>query len=477
MIRMQKSEVFFQLLLITLVGILGLLLVINNKEFIYLFILLFTVVAFYFTFNKKLILFEGFSLFSFYYFTLLIPAIYLYVSNFEKSVFINYTTFSQPLDELFLWSLIYYIVGYIFAYFGFKIFKKNEMISIDLHNDGVSKKVLNIIIIAFSIIGLLNFIYNIIFFSGGNLFDYITNVSVRALMFNEEGGTQAGYLFAYMAAYMWVYKILKYHTKYRLFLLYLIITILMKATTGRIFGTLLYMLSFFAIFYFVNIKIQRKKHFKYFGYFGLMFLFGVLFYFFRITSSLAYNDMLTTDWIGTIIEFMNIDYLMYYAVDKGNTPNIALFMKIIDSWANDVGYLYGESLFTWIYSLLPRSMRPEDYQISAMASNIWYSHVPSNVQGGNLPPTGIGEMYANFGILGPFLGMFIFGSIVAFFYNLLLKFNNFWYLVVYVNISLGFFMIYAKGEFDNFSLWFIIPTLMTYLLLIFLTKVLRRKNN
>ncbi len=38
-------------------------------------------------------------------------------------------------------------------------------------------------------------------------------------------------------------------------------------------------------------------------------------------------------------------------------------------------------------------MRPEAYQPSVMIKQVWYSHL----QGGNLPPTGIGEMYANFG--------------------------------------------------------------------------------
>ena len=141
-------------------------------------------------------------------------------------------------------------------------------------------------------------------------------------------------------------------------------------------------------------------------------------------------------------------------------------MKIIDSWAEDVGFLYGQSLLKPFITFLPTSLRPEilGYSLGLTIKETWYL----GIRGGGLPPTGIGEMYMNFGVLGPFIGMFIFGAFCAWIYNFMRKTKSYWILVMYSQILIGFIMIYAKGEFSNLKLWYVIPIALTVSFLKFL---------
>jgi len=428
-----------------------------------LLIILFFVLIGYFVFQSSLNLFEPFTLFTLYYFTIVIAALYLHLKNFEDSAFIDSTSFSHSLHSLFNISLIYYIFGYLFALWGYKTFVRSGKPIIDFE-DGVSLKSVKLLVFPFALIGIINFAYNVYVHAGGNLFSYMQNISIRYLEF-EKTGTTLGYLFAYVASYLWFYVLLKQRKKMSYcFLLFLVLTILMKASSGRVFITISYIISFIVIYYFVSMKFDEdlsNKNRRYVFALLLIGICGVIFYFFRITSSLMHNNKISSGWLATIIQFIDFDIIMNYAILKGNVPNIPVFMKIIDSWANDIGLLYGESLLTWIYHIIPSSFKPEGYQPSVMLKNAWYPHVLS----GSLPPTGVGEMYANFGVLGPFIGMFLFGSFVAFLQNLLFRFNNYWYLVIYVQIAIGFVMIYPKGEFDNLTLWFVLPIMFTLLLI------------
>lgn len=460
--------ILVQLLVITL--ILSFLVVQNNIT-ISLLVILGCCISLYFVNAKKIVLFESFTLFSAYFYSVIISCISIFYSNFQGTHFLTSQYFSYDLALLFNITLLYLIVCYIFAYLGFKTFRKDFVPNIDLYSDGISTKVVQIFIIVFSFIAITNFYINVLKFAGGNPLTYLSNVSLRHMEFSGSGGTTAGYTLGYMAGYLWLYKLTKLQKKLSvLFVFYVFITIIMKASTGRVIGTLIYTLSYFMLYYFLHYQQESKKHKKYLFTVVLFVLSAVIFYFFRVTSSLNFNGKVNSDWLGVMFSFVNVDILNYYLVDKGNIPNVGVLMKIIDAWGNDLNFFYGKSLFTWIYSVIPVGIRPENYQISIIIKETWYL----GVRGGALPPTGMGEMFVNFGFFGAVLGMYLFGAFAAFIYNLLKKFNNYWYLIIYTDISLGFILIYAKGEFDNLSLWYIMPSLFTYLLLFISTKLLRR---
>ena len=434
----------------------------------FLLAILFSVLIGYLFFQRDINLFEPFTLFTLYYFTVPLAGLHLHVSNFRDTVFVQQVGFSNDPKYLLNLALIYLVIGYIFTLIGYKTFAKRGRPQVIL-NDDVSHRFIWLIIIGFSVLGTVNFIFNIYTYAGGNIFVYFSNLSVRYLEFQEIEGTTLGYLFAYSAAYLWFYIVLKNKRFSMPFVLFLFLTILMKASSGRVFQTLVYTASFFVIYYLTNIDYSRRN-LTYLLIGGLTGLAGISLYFFRITSSMMYSNMAPMGWSETFLSFIDWEVILNSAVDKGNIPNIAVFMKIIDSWQSDIGFLYGESLFSWAFQVIPSSIRPIGYQPSVMIKEMWYSHI----RGGALPPTGIGEMYANFGIFGPFLGMFFFGAFCAFIYNMLFKFNNYWYLTIYTQISLGFIMIYPKGEFDNFPFVMVLILLLVFMLIKF-SRVISRK--
>jgi oligosaccharide repeat unit polymerase len=93
---------------------------------------------------------------------------------------------------------------------------------------------------------------------------------------------------------------------------------------------------------------------------------------------------------------------------------------------------------------------------------------------GALPSTCYGEMFANFGFTGIIVGMFIFGLLLAKLNNLLLKFNNLYYLIIYSLIVSSFVFIYPKGEFDNLNLIGLIIFSMTFIFIILGSKLFKK---
>lgn len=440
-----------------------------DDNFTVLFLtLIFVLVTSDLIFPKRMLVFEPITLFSFYFYSVLLSSMHLYFSNFKENVYIDYQVFPADIMGLFNTTLIYIILCYLAVVIGYRLFRTGRVFKVDF-NDGVSLKLVTILFYVFALLGTVNFLYNVYAHAGGNLLLYLKNISIRHIEFSSSG-TTAAYVFSYTAAYLWLYKLLKSGKGLTIpFILFALFTVVMKGSTGRIIGTLIYMLSFFGIYYFVKYSDHKNYNFKYIFVFFLMVLLAILFYFVRAASSYSYNGMLDDSFFNTVFSFFNVDDLFYYLSSKGNIPNVAVLMKIISSWGEDINYLLGSSLVSWVTNILPVSMRPEAYQPSVMIKQIWYLNAP----GGNLPPTGMGEMYANFGYVFGVLGMFFFGVISSLFYNSLVYFKSYWFLVVFINISLGFIMIYPKGEFDNLTLWYVLPIGLSYCFLRVVSSMLR----
>jgi oligosaccharide repeat unit polymerase len=199
----------------------------------------------------------------------------------------------------------------------------------------------------------------------------------------------------------------------------------MKITTGRITSTIVFIGSFFVIYYFMIPEgpNQARKERRYLILLVSLVGLGIMLYFLRLMSGFHYQNVLSLQKIG---EFASAESFAYYALGRGNVPNIPIFMKIIDAWEQDIGFLFGKTLFTWVLSIVPTGiMNPQEYLIAWKINNTWFSHV---VGAGGLPPTGVGEMYANFGPLGPLLGMFLFGIFCGVLYNCLIITRSYWVL-------------------------------------------------
>lgn len=421
--------------------------------------IMFLVLLGFFILAKIDVIFEPIVVFSAYYISVLLSGIYFIVTDFNKAYYFQTGKMTYGYISLFNYALLYFFLGYIFTLLGYYLIKKNRNVSIQLETqEELPNNILNIVIIIFLTIGLANFAYNVLTMAGGSILEYMKNVAVRQLEYERHGGSDIGYLLYFTAMYLWYFKLIRQRKISIIFTIFLLVTIVIKASTGRIFGTLTYLGNFVVIYYFNTLSRKRYVNNRiYILCFMITGALGLLFYCLRILSSLEYSNMLNTNTFSLLPLFFQFDNILHFAVDKGNIPSIPIVMKIIRDWPSDIGYLWGSSLISTIFHVLPSSLRTVPYQASVMIKEAWYS----STLGGNLPPTGIGEMYANFGFLGPILGMLGFGMLCGFIYNYLLKSKSFWVLVVYSNILLSFILIYPKDEFDNFPIAEILPIIFT----------------
>jgi len=419
-----------------------------------------------FVLNRNLVFFEPIVLFNFFTIGSFIAIVYYYNFGFYKSEYITLASFTQDIDLLFQKAIYYSLVGFVMANIGYYLFRKKIKNQIKPESN-ISDFTFKIGICLFLVLCYANFFYNVWIFAGGNIFNYLSNVSIRSYEF-ESSGTTIMYNFGFIAVYLYLYLCLKKNSYTVRFYFVLISIIIIKFSMGRLFQTVSFALSVLVIQYFYHYQVLIKKHYLYiWGLLGLIGL-GVFMYFLRVLSSLAFNNMVNKSFFDQMAEFFELESLFKFLIEKGNVPNIPVLMKIIDSWESDIGFYMGKTYLTWLYNVLPSIVRPVDYQASLVIKNTWYSGL---LGGGSVPPTGIGEMYLNFGFFGIVFGMFFFGVLMAYTYNLLNRFNNIWYLMIYSQILVYFFAIYPKAEFDNMSLFYIFPFVATYLFLLFLSKI------
>jgi oligosaccharide repeat unit polymerase len=432
----------------------------------------------FFTFKRHLRMFEPITLFSSFYLTIVPVAMYLLFTDFRGSNIVDSTSFNIPTDRLLMMAMVYYVVGYFAVIMGYYVIRTNRSVFVTLKSKNpIPDILLTATITIFLFIGFSNFAYNIYAVAGGDFFSYIVGTAGLRYQFEEtgKGYTTIGYHFAWVALYVWFYKILrKGKVITKPFLSCVLICLFMKISTGRITSTLVFLFSFFIIYYFVNIKDQDRESWerKSFILIVLMAVMGITLYYSRLMSGLYYQNILE---LQKIVDVLSIENFLSYAVGRGNLPNIPIFMKIIDAWDQDIGFLYGKTLLTWVLSIVPTGIiNPHEYLISWTINNTWFSHL---VGAGGLPPTGVGEMYANFGPVGPLIGMFLFGLFCGALYNCLVVTRSYWVLVVYSQLLLGFVMIYPKTDFANLSPWYIFPILITVAVLkVFAIAISRRQT-
>lgn len=371
---------------------------------------------------------------------------YFCYTDFETNNFAFGTIYTSDFYDLLEKSALYFLIGYIFLVIGYEVMpKKQDVINVKFESkEIITDTALTIFIIGCYVIGLFNFCFNVFTNTGGNLLLYFSNMAIVNEMY-ADGGTTIGYNFLYLGAYMILLKSLRSTGRVGLFSAFLIlISILVKISSGRVFGTLSYIMILAGIYYFSKINSTRNINKKLIVFAGLILLGGLFMYLFRYVSSLHSAGIVYGSWIDYISEsFGNI---LYFLFDRGNTVNVAIMPKIIDSWFSDVGPLLGKSIILSVFSIIPSS-------ILGVAADNYYWKIKelwfSDVSGGGLPPTIIGEMYMNFGIVGITLGMLCFGLCMKYVYNWYLAKQGYFRLLVFLNMCFGFFLLIPKTATGN----------------------------
>ena len=197
---------------------------------------------------------------------------------------------------------------------------------------------------------------------------------------------------------------------------------------------------------------------------AILGLAGVSIYFMRLASALNYlgiNISLDT------VRLFGAD-IMHFALQRGNVPNFPIVFTIMDKMPDDQPFFAGATLFNWLLYFIPRAVLEPDYLISLRIKRLWYT----DIEGGGLPPTAIGEWYANFGVAGIVAGMFVVGLILGAIYKRTTVSRSPLLGVLWANLALGFIVIYPKTDLAQIpvfslaiigALWFVLLVLRSAL--------------
>nr|QLL91050.1 oligosaccharide repeat unit polymerase [Plesiomonas shigelloides] len=415
--------------------------------------------------------FEPIYLFSIYYIFVYVSAFFTASTGFYNSIFIHSTYFYSDVGYVFTVSLFVCVVSYLLVLAGYFMFAKRVDYMMFRPIEGVASPLFLVIALGLFFLGVFNFLYNVFVFSGGSLINYYTHLSMRSYEF-AQGGTTLFYNFLYAGSYMLFIRWLQENKSGIFAILFVFISVLVIFSTGRITNTIFYITSFLMIYYYNKGFYALNNKFFILGL--LMAFLGVAGYAFRYASSLYFNGLYDFSGNGIFLfinDFFRLESLNMFLVNKGNIPNFALLMKVVDSWGRDLNYMFGSTLLFPLYGFISSDFFGLVPMPSVVAKQEWYSHI----QGGNLPVTGMGEMIVNFSIVGFPLGMVLFGALGAFFRNLFIKTKSNIYIIFYANFCL-FYLLYPKGEFNNFNLfWMAFPSIV-FLLSVYLVTSLKSKN-
>ncbi|MDY0348808.1 MAG: O-antigen polymerase [Tenuifilaceae bacterium] len=399
--------------------------------------------------KKKKDFFDPFYLFSLHYCVVYIAATVLFLRGFESNPFFMTTKFYSSHEVVFTNSLILCIVSYSFAYFGYHVFIGKRHFTYPNYVRGIKSNVFGLLGIFYFCLGFLNFLFLVQVLYGGDIVSFYKSFSGRTRELSDSGVSTVGYHFIYAAAYMFFIRWL-FIRKMGLFTFCVIfISIFILASNARVIATILYIVSFIGIYYYFNGMYKLNKHIF---FYGLVFILAALFLFFlRIFSNNVTHGIEGGEF--------SLELVLYLIFDHGNVVNFPIIMKIIDSWGRDIGYLYGVSFLYPFYGHISYDFFSLNPPVQEIIKSEWYSSLP----GGNLPPTVMGEMYANFGFLGIPVGFFIFGAFGAVIKNILLITKNPIFIIFYIQFSLSFYMLVVKGGFSNLNaFWMFLPCIIFY---------------
>jgi oligosaccharide repeat unit polymerase len=316
------------------------------------------------------------------------------------------------------------------------------------------------------VVAALNFSANVILISGGNLVQYLSTFALRPYdVEDNKGVTAVGYLLGFIGVQVMAFIVGRKAPSKSLMLGLLatiFIMLIIRFSQGRVFQTLV-LLGTCYVSHAMGAARRTGRPTPWIGHIHYLMIaaaMGVSIYFLRLSSSLSSLGVKIT-W-DVVTDFGS--RFAHFALERGNVPNFPIVFTIIDKMPSEVNFFYGKTLFNWAVFFIPRSILPPDYLISYRIKNTWYL----DVEGGGLPPTAIGEWYANFGVAGVIFGMFVVGLAMGVFYKAARVSESPYLTVLWANLVFGFVVIYPKTDLAQIPVYSIFVLLCLWLLMVVL---------
>lgn len=404
--------------------------------------------SFFLIYDKK-DLFSPRNIYSFIYFlTILLPGMLFYFTNngiiSNKLVKAAVNNDQVYLKYAILQTISYYCVNTGFYIRIIKFNSKKEKIN---HNDINETKILGIL---FVIIGLISFIVLMRYVGGMKYF--FTHLYLRTIL--VKGATFSLWFLNFLnigTLLLIYYTYIKYKKIKIINIILILISGIFCGLGGRTIMVFLVIQSVIMWNYLVK-KIKLKNFFKI--RFFLTGIVGVLFLNFFVflrspekTKQFLKMPMIffQQNSIGLLDTLMKESYVKY-------------FMFIIQYFENK-NFWYGSTFKGLLTAIIPsavyRNKPPVDegmylYSIAQGREDIFPTMPVGELNGSSYPLETFGSLYVNFGIIGLFLGMILFGYILGKVYRKMIEKNmSFKWLILY-SLFLFRFQISVFGIFNMF---------------------------
>lgn len=390
--------------------------------------LLFYSIFFFLLYRQTIDFFEPIILYS--CFNFLTPIVQLYILfHSDTNIFLNAQPLMNEFSTLYNVTCLMNLLGYYSCIIGYSLVKrvgKGKKVIVYPSQNLLCPFLIILVIFAF-----LNFVINMTCL-GVNVFKNPVSLYQNVSLVKEKSST----IFYNCAIFgLYIYMAEKEKRNKIIELLLVLFTFILIISTLRIFSSLVILLTYIGTKY--EESNNTKKNRKLFMIIVSLLVFGIILYFTRIIMSL--------ELIGGNISLKSlIKNIGYYAFDKGNTPNIAIQMILYDRWDN---FLLGKTFVSPFISLL--GIDTTEFIPAAIIKQNYFMHITS----GNLPVTGIGELYMNWGYFGVILGMFLFGGLGAIVYKKFYKSPNKIFRIMGMYFTISFYMLFPKGEINNIGLF------------------------
>jgi len=369
--------------------------------------------------------------------------------------------YSQDIQLLSLYAISLMLIGYI-AFIG------GASLGVRLNFGSRSSafredRLLMTVCLLLICVAIANFAVNVLLISGGNVFNYLATFALRPYDVQDNKGVSAvGYLLGFIGVQAVAYLVgQRPPSGPRTLMLFtlVVLVLVMRFSQGRVFQTLV-LLGACYVCYAMGAASRSGGHAPWVRHFHLLVTAGAIglgIYFLRIASSLQHLGVVVT-W-HTVTQFGS--NLVHFALERGNVPNFPVVFTILDKIPSEVSFLHGATVFNWAMALIPDSILPADYFIPDLIKTTWYL----DIEGGGLPPTAIGEWYANFGFAGVIIGMFLVGAILGVLYRWARDSDSPYRVVLWANLVFGFVVIYPKTDLSQIPVFSIVVLMCLWLLM------------
>jgi oligosaccharide repeat unit polymerase len=262
---------------------------------------------------------------------------------------------------------------------------------------------LGLVGVGYTILGLSLFAVGVALVGGPSAL--ITGLADRTRAFSGLGYFFNGILLLLSFALLWwTYLLKKHYLANWYFWIYTLLALLSSGFVGSRANAFIIILAGIVLYHRIYKPIS----------FNIMLVLGGLCAIFLVAYALFFREFLITGQLGTLEAYSdrpNPLWLLFAQMLSGEFMHIQILSTLVEAIPNEIPFQNGTTYLFLFAGPIPSSLWPEKPLPAPGIVTLALWPQKWLLAGTTIPPTLMGEMYMNFGTLGVFIGMLLFGAL------------------------------------------------------------------